>query len=385
MSIRKPHAALPLVMLAGTLALAPGCWPPPVEHAQMRKGPYLLYPGDNTSMAVLWQTKQTPRTAKIMWGSTRQCQDGSAVISQSGAGTDEHQFSYTITGLTPGARTYYQVNVDGQLYTGSFRTAPKADANSLTFYAYGDTRTSPASQDVVLARLLSDMDADFDTRQTLCLHAGDFVHYGMEESYWDAEFFDPNYTYIQTFLTRVPLMACLGNHELYYSTYHPPDPTTGGRLFRKYWPYVFLASTPPFYYSFDYGPLHVSVVDNYTASNNVGTPQVVWLDGDLAGTSKAWKIVLFHRPVWTAADENDVTTLDARAALCPIFENRGVKVVVQGHEHYYARATVNGVQYLTLGGGGAPLVAPDPNASNLVKSDQAYHFGRFDISGTSWR
>jgi hypothetical protein len=40
--------------------------------------------------------------------------------------------------------------------------------------------------------------------------------------------------------------------------------------------------------------------------------------------------------------------------------------VFGGHNHYYACAEVNGVIYITTGGGDAPLITPDPSYPNVV-------------------
>jgi len=102
----------------------------PTAQAQIRKGPYLIYPGNSTSMTVLWQTDRTPAQATIEWGSTTDYHSTVTVL-ENGNGEDEHQFSYTITDLTPGSRTYYQVSVDGEQFPGSFLTAPSESATSL--------------------------------------------------------------------------------------------------------------------------------------------------------------------------------------------------------------------------------------------------------------
>jgi hypothetical protein len=60
----------------------------------------------------------------------------------------------------------------------------------------------------------------------------------------------------------------------------------------------------------------------------------------------------------------------------------GVSIVFGGHSHYYARAVVDGIQHLTIGGGGAPLYAPDPNAPYVVASAQSYHYSRITIDGS---
>jgi len=360
----------------------------PTAQAQIRKGPYLIYPGNSTSMTVLWQTDRTPAQATIEWGSTTDYHSTVTVL-ENGNGEDEHQFSYTITDLTPGSRTYYQVSVDGEQFPGSFLTAPSESATSLTFYAYGDTRSHPDIHDSVISQLMADLNTNPDERQTFCLHVGDFVTFGLDEAYWDDEYFNRNYTDTMTFLSSLPVMGTIGDHETFDTDTYTPDYEHAGELYRKYWPYPLYPDTKHFYYSFDYGPAHVCVLDQYTAEYTKGSTQYAWAEQDLSNSTKPWKVVMFHDPAWSAygiegpdvgPHENDEIV---QSDLCPLFENNGVTVVVQGHNHYYARCTVNGIQYLALGGGGADPYPPAPNQSNVGKAIQAYHFAKFDISGNT--
>ena len=83
---------------------------------------------------------------------------------------------------------------------------------------------------------------------------------------------------------------------------------------------------------------------------------------------------------WSAGGghSNDV---DTQLYLCPLFEQYGVAVVHGGHNHYYARCVVNGVQHITSGGGGAPLHTPDPGEENVVMTDKSLHYMKYEISG----
>ena len=42
--------------------------------------------------------------------------------------------------------------------------------------------------------------------------------------------------------------------------------------------------------------------------------------------------------------------------------------MVAGHNHYYARAMVNGIPELTIGTGGAPLYSPASGQPDIVKT-----------------
>jgi len=137
----------------------------------LEKGPYLIYPGVNTKMQVLWQVTNT-QSCTIEWGSDRTCSLGSAGTTEYGT---DHQHSYTISGLTPGTKYYYRVSADSNYHTGDFNTAPADSATDLKFFAYGDTRSEPDDQDTVIEQVIDTytLDPEF---QTLILHVGDWTN-----------------------------------------------------------------------------------------------------------------------------------------------------------------------------------------------------------------
>jgi len=51
-----------------------------------------------------------------------------------------------------------------------------------------------------------------------------------------------------------------------------------------------------------------------------------------------------------------------------------VPVAIAGHNHYYSRCTVDGIQHVTTAGGGAPLYGCDHGSPYLVAWAKAYHY-----------
>jgi acid phosphatase len=49
-------------------------------------------------------------------------------------------------------------------------------------------------------------------------------------------------------------------------------------------------------------------------------------------------------------------------------------IVVGGHNHYYARAMVDGVIHITTGGGGAGLYTPVLPSPYVAFAERTYHF-----------
>jgi hypothetical protein len=337
----------------------------PAGHAAdlMGKQPYLVYPGDPTQMQVLWQLTDVA-TSTLAWGTDTTCALGSAANAEYGG---DHQHAWTIEGLTPATMYQYRVTTNGVAYRGSFRTAPNAWATKLKFLAYGDTRTYPATHNQVAGAMLSSIAADPDY-QSLSLFMGDYVTSGITESSWTTEFFDPALTNLRRLMASLPLQGTMGNHE------------GTGALFVKYFPFPFISGR---YWSFDYGPIHVTVVDQYT-SYAPGSPQLQWITDDLARTKKTWKFILLHEPGWSAYGGHPNNTV-VQAYLQPLCLQYGVSIVFGGHNHYYARAAVNGVQHLTTGGGGAPLEVPDIFMPYIVASSRTNHHCTLAIDGDTLR
>ena len=177
--------------------------------------------------------------------------------------------------------------------------------------------------------------------QTLNLHVGDWVS-GDSDSAWTSEWFNPSYTNLRKQDANIADIGVRGNHE------------SGATYWKRYWPQPFQPGG--LYWSFDYGPMHVVLLDQYT-SYTPGSAQYNWLKADLAASTKTWKVVVLHEPGWSAGGGHANNTA-VQQNLQPLFTQYGVSLVFGGHNHYYARASVGGVTHLTMGGGGAPALHP---------------------------
>ncbi|UCD63150.1 MAG: metallophosphoesterase, partial [Candidatus Zixiibacteriota bacterium] len=108
--------------------------------------------------------------------------------------------------------------------------------------------------------------------------------------------------------------------------------------------------------------------------------QYQWLVDDLSsvGDSVWFTAVVFHHPPYsTGAHVED--ELGLRAILVPLFEQYGVDIVFNGHDHDYERSCCGDIFYIVTGGGGAPLrdQARDHACSQLFLME--YHFCKLSI------
>jgi len=94
----------------------------------------------------------------------------------------------------------------------------------------------------------------------------------------------------------------------------------------------------------------------------IDNEQLVWLNDALSASKARWKVVFLHHSIYSAATKfgghgRQRSLLRLRSLLEPIFVNRGVDLVLAGHDHHYDRSTLqptaspnrHRVQYVTAG------------------------------------
>ncbi len=327
--------------------------------ATLKKGPYLIYPDNNTQMQVLWQLDNNV-ICSLAWGLDTTYADGNVSVSEYGT---DHQYQHVIDGLTPGATYCYKVTIGTGASAGTFRAAPADSITDVKFLMYGDTRTNPADHSIVCAGMNSVINSD-PAYQTMLLLAGDWVGAGDSEVDWTTQFFNRSYPASILTQSTVPIAGSRGNHE---------QTATG---YRKYWPYPYVNSC---YWSFDYGPMHITVIDQYI-DYSTGSAQHNWLVNDLSTSNKDWKIIILHEPGWTSKGGH-VNNGNVQDYIQPLCVQYGVQIVLGGHNHYYARAVVDEVHHLTSGGGGAPLYGPKAGEPYIVSSIESLNYQTVEISG----
>ena len=326
-----------LLFFTGSIALA--------------RGPY-LQSVTATSAIVIWRTDR-PGNSRIDYG----VDDYARSIELPGP-TTEHVV--TLTDLITGTEVLYRISTNGvELANGSFRTAPGPD-RPFSFTVVGDSGTGIEAQYEVADRMAA-LDPEF------VLHTGDVVYPDGEADGYDPFFFQP----YQALASRAPIFPTLGNHD-----YHTEDGQPYIDAF--YLPHNNPANTER-YYSFDWGNAHFTALDFNTGPD---AKQLDWLKNDLASTDKAWKIVFYHQAIYSSGPHGyEKWVEDRRQLLAPIFEQNGVDVVFNGHDHDYERTQpINGVLYVVSGGGGGPLYPVIPQSFSAY-AEATYHTVFVTIDG----
>ena len=141
----------------------------------------------------------------------------------------------------------------------------------------------------------------------------------------------------------VPLYNVPGNHEM------QSDPDVAALL---------QECGQDLYGSFDVGGYHFVALntDEVNLEGRVTGEQLDWLRSDLEQSRGALAtFVLMHRPMhsWFQGDFNP----DDAEVLHDLFRTYGVRGVFAAHDHFFHHVCEDGVDYMTVGGGGGPLYA----------------------------
>ena len=326
------------------------------------RGPYLQQVTD-TSAIVVWTTP-SPGTGQIRYAPsggaatsvTAEAQTFPA--SQTGLPSDFTQYEARLTGLSATTKYTYDILMGGADATpgqDTFTTAPRSGTGTVRFIAFGDSGVGSTAQTQLAARMAADT---FD----LALHTGD-VAYGNANLVGGASYrqYDDWLFGVYSWMRSRPLYPAIGNHD---------DEIGFAQAYRDVFVLPEQGATTTYpddaerFYSFDYGPVHFVALDTEHAFIDPARrqEQLAWLDADLAATTQPWRVVYFHRPPYSSGTEHG-SSVDVRQAFAPIFERRGVNLVLNGHDHDYERskpwrefvATGSPVTYVVTGGGGAAL------------------------------
>jgi hypothetical protein len=286
-----------------------------------------------------------------------------------------------LTGLRPG--TPYQLKIrehdeHGNPVVGSFTTAPATAKGSFHFVVYGDTResgdeaapTRPAHEALMRALQTRESAAAF-LIQTGDLALNTSKGAGPERGY--AEFFDVE----RSVLSRKPLFAALGNHD-----------KIDTEEFDSYVnPRAFAHEEHPYYWSFDWGRLHLTFADTFEGppgKSGVGGPglspaQARWLEQDMEAASRRGQAILVvtHHSPYSHVLAGGIGHGGSEAiasVLVPLMRRYHALGVFAGHDHFYERGREGCIDYVVVGSGGAPMYDPDPAAPGVAvaKKETAY-------------
>jgi 3',5'-cyclic AMP phosphodiesterase CpdA len=158
------------------------------------------------------------------------------------------------------------------------------------------------------------------------LLAGDLVDRGNERSNWDHFFLRA-----AGVVDRIPFLPAVGNHE--YLDRGPVHYSASFTLPENGPPRI----DPGLAYRIDLGSLRLIVLDSNLGKYDarLAANQGAWMKEQFQASSASWRVVMFHHPVHASHPTRENPEL-ARA-WAPLFEECGVDLVLQGHDHAYLR------------------------------------------------
>ncbi len=240
--------------------------------------------------------------------------------------------SVRFNGLTPDTLYAYRVmGADGK-WSEWFQTRTAPETGPVKFIYMGD------AQNGILSHWSRTIRAAFQTAPDarFMLHAGDLVNRGSRDFEW-AEWFKAG-----SFLhAMVPAVPVAGNHEYESLGLSDADRVRAlSFLWRPQFRLPVEADLPAVLHETVYAlrysrDLHLFVLDTNQPDLAV---QAEWLDRQLAASQARWRVVTMHHPVFSSGKGRD--NQKVRGALLPILLKHKVDLVLQGHDHTYARGMV---------------------------------------------
>ncbi|MEL7546249.1 MAG: FN3 domain-containing metallophosphoesterase family protein [Pseudomonadota bacterium] len=243
-----------------------------------------------------------------------------------------HFHSVNFSDLEPDTVYAYRVRGQRGAWSEWFQTRTAAQEGPISFIYVGDAQNGVMSHwsRLIRASYAALPEADF------ILHAGDLVNRASRDFEW-AEWFKA----VSHIHGMIPAIPVAGNHE-YARLGLGPNQTD--RILSIFWRPQFTlpveADLPVDLHEVVYDvrysqDLHIFVLSTQNA--NIAA-QADWLDAELTASDATWKIVSMHHPVFSSGRGRD--SADRRAVLLPVLEKHQVDLVLQGHDHTYARGAI---------------------------------------------
>ena len=203
--------------------------------------------------------------------------------------------------------------------------------------------------------------------ESLILALGDIVHPGGAPHEY-RRCFDPGWGDLKARTRPVP-----GNHDYR---------TSGAAGYFAY--FGALAGKPSQgYYSFDLGWWHIIAINSNCApigGCQVGSPQIRWLEADLAAHPTACTLAYWHHPRFSSGNG---AALPRTESLWQVLYAAGADLILNGHDHDYERFApqsptgqrdaARGIREFVVGTGGANLTRLERAARNSEVWTSDYH------------
>ena len=318
------------------------------------KQPYSMAP-TTTSVKILWQmSDETEPTDAVVYYGTDPANLNQQVQTNSGWNVPEEGYMHvvTLTGLQPNTRYYFTVGASATRrydQVCSTKTAPE-QGSAFRIFTISDIHGNACKNWSNMQDFICALNCD------ISLMNGDFVSSKGNDRNWNNYFFTPG----APFLSQVPLMSSVGNHET-------GDPR--GLRWSSYYDYFHqfahegacegdtIDPRNEAYFHFVYGNADVIMLnlngDESSPTFMPGSRQYAWADSILTTCTRPWIIVCHHVGIWTSGYHGQWS--EEPKQIGPLLEKHaalGKRILsLSGDDHSFEHLYKDGVHYLRPGCG----------------------------------
>ncbi|SEN75323.1 Calcineurin-like phosphoesterase [bacterium A37T11] len=244
-----------------------------------------------------------------------------------GDSVSANYFSIVFDNLVPDTKYAYRVG-EGDHWSEwfHFKTAGKIN-EPFSFIYFGDVQVNIHA---MWSRVVREAFAKAPDAR-LMMYAGDLINRANQNAEWGDWFEAGGFIH-----SMIPGFPTPGNHDHF-------DLTNGKNATSLYWrPQFNLPKNGPggleetCYFSDIQGTRFISLnSDQVEVSDEYLEKQRVWLDSVLKNNENFWTCITFHHPIYSSKGTRDNKRM--RETFKPLFDKYKVDLVLQGHDHTYAR------------------------------------------------
>jgi Purple acid Phosphatase, N-terminal domain/Calcineurin-like phosphoesterase len=297
------------------------------------------------TQAITWRTQKKADTPQVQFApgdanpdfiSKAATVPATATSLDLGDGVAAVTYRANLENLKPATHYLYRVG-DGKNWGewNGFRTASE-QAGRFQFLYVGDAQNDIKSR---WSRLIR---AAYATapQSAFVIHTGDLVSTGSRDDLW-GEWHDA----MGFIAATIPSMPCPGNHEIERPAGSPKSDVLPAIWSRQF---SYPANGPDIpgneSYYFDYQgvrfiSLNVNILaepQDYDQDHQKAQVLSAWLERVLKNNPNRWTVAFQHQTMFSMASQRNYKHM--RDVLMPLYDKYHVDLVLQGHDHLYARS-----------------------------------------------
>ncbi len=241
---------------------------------------------------------------------------------------DMYQHTVSLTNLKPGTKYVYRVGNEKYGWWSEAGTVETSSGSgNVTFFHMSDPQSQNEKQYTEAWANTVKTAFDLYPEAKFIMNTGDLVDCGMNNHQWQWMFDTASDNLMSTYL-----MPATGNHE------EKDDYSTVSNFVLPNMPEQ--DTTTGVYYSYTYNDVHIAVLNtnNLGEDDALNNEQIEWLRNDMNSSSAQWKVLAFHKALYSNGshyDDDDVCAM--RDQLCSLIPELDIDLVLQGHDHVYMR------------------------------------------------